>query len=161
MKPLGRTLCNFTSVAMQVTPNMARPDPSTCPCRHNRILFNTTDLFDGHVVSCNPQNIKNQELKKLFEHGAKFRQNIAAETILQSLGLGLHEFVNKKLKNCQSRELANNLKQWETLVYQKCKHNLETYMQNHPDPFKKDSQTEKDIQQLQNIFAVCPVDKTT
>ena len=76
---------------------MARPDPSTCPCRHNRILFNTTDLFDGHVVSCNPQNIKNQELKKLFEHGAKFQQNIAAETILQSLGLGLHEFVNKKL----------------------------------------------------------------
>ena len=57
MKPLGRTLCNFTSVAMQVKPNMARPDPSTCPCRHNRILFNTTDLFDGHVVSRNPQNI--------------------------------------------------------------------------------------------------------
>ena len=51
MKPLGRTLCNFTSVAMQVTPNMARPDPSTCPCRHNSILFNTTDLFDGHVVN--------------------------------------------------------------------------------------------------------------
>ena len=34
-------------------------------------------------------------------------------------------------------------------------------MQNHPDPFKKDIQTEKDIHELQNIFAICPVDKTT
>ena len=63
MKPLGRTLCNFTSVAMQVKPNMKKPDPAQCPCRHNSVIFNTTDTFDGHVVSCNPQNIKNPELQ--------------------------------------------------------------------------------------------------
>ena len=38
MKTLGRTLCNFTTVAIQVKPNMERPDPSMCPCRHNRII---------------------------------------------------------------------------------------------------------------------------
>ena len=50
---------------------MNKPDPTQCLCRHNSVLFNTTDTFDGHAVSCNPQSIKNSELQKLFEYGAK------------------------------------------------------------------------------------------
>ena len=66
----------------------------------------------------NASNTKHGKTNSINESN-EFQQNIAAETMLQSLGLGLHEFVNKKLKNCQNRELANNLKQWETLVYKK------------------------------------------
>ena len=75
--PLGRTLCNYTSVAMQVQPNEPLPDAHSCPCRNNNLLYQTTDLVDGHVVSCNPDLIKNVQVRKLFTYGAKFRQNVS------------------------------------------------------------------------------------
>ena len=159
--PLGRTLCNFTSVALQVEPNMQMPDSVNCPCRNNNLILETNDLTDGHVVSCNPANIINPEVRRLLQYGAKFRQNISAESILESLGLGLFHFVNKKLKNCTDFQFSQRLKQWEKLVYNKCKTNLTNYMANHPDPFPKESRTDTCIKQLRQIFTFCPVDKTT
>ena len=156
--PLGRTLCNFTSVALQVEPNIQMPDPVNCPCRINNLVLETKDLTDGYVVSCNPANIINPEVRRLLEYGAKFRQNISAESILESLGLGLFHFVNKKLKNCTDYQFSQRLKQWETMVYNKCKTNLTNYMTHHPDPFLKESHTDTCINQLQRF---CPVDKTT
>ena len=60
--PLGRTLCNFTSVALQVQPNMQMPNPVKYPCTNNNLIFETKDLADGHVVSCDPANIINPEV---------------------------------------------------------------------------------------------------
>ena len=130
-------------------------------CTNNNLIFETKDLADGHVVSCDPANIINPEVRRLLEYGAKFRQNISAESILESLGIGLQDFVDKKLKNCRDDQLRQSLMKWKTLVYNKCKTNLTNYMKNHPDPFKKESRTEHCIQQLRQIFTFCPVDKTT
>ena len=35
--PLGRILCNFTSVAQQVEPNMQMPDAVNCPWTNNDV----------------------------------------------------------------------------------------------------------------------------
>ena len=66
--PLGRTLCNVTSVALQVEPNMQMPDPVNCPRRNNNLILETKDLTDGHVVSCNPANIINPEVRCLLQY---------------------------------------------------------------------------------------------
>ena len=160
--PLGRTLCNYTSVAMQVQPNEPLPDAHSCPCRNNNLLYQTTDLVDGHVVSCNPDLIKNVQVRKLFTYGAKFRQNVSADTILTSLEIGLDQYVAyQMLKYSFDSSLHRKLSQWQNMVYEKCQMNLKNYMQQHPDPFVKDHCTENFIRSMKEVFTICPVDKTS
>ena len=45
------------------------------------------------VVSCNLDSIENAQVRKLFTYGAKFRQNVSADTILTSVEIGLKEYV--------------------------------------------------------------------
>ena len=53
------------------------------------------------------------------------------------------------------------MESWKELVSKKCKCNLEKYMETHPDPFDQQASSGKVISQLQEIFTICPVDKTT
>ena len=58
--PLGRTLCNFTSVSKTVKPDMALPHSDQCPCRNNSFLHPCEDLADGHIITTDPSIIKDR-----------------------------------------------------------------------------------------------------
>jgi hypothetical protein len=114
--PLGRTLCNFTEVACQVKSSMSLPDHSTCSCRNNPLLHKTDDLADGHVVTADPMAIKDLEIRKLFMYGSKFRHNMSTDTIMESLALGLDDYIAKTLrKNRNNEQLAKTLEKWRDI----------------------------------------------
>jgi len=157
--PLGRSLCNFTQVSMHVPENLPMPLWENCPCRHNSLLYHTGDLVDGHVVSCDPQLLKSTYLRQLFQYGFKFRHNMALDTILVSLELGLQDFFVRKTEQARDPVFIQNMQDWKVQVFQRCKENLSKHVKDNPHfskgPFKMCSV----IKQLKEIFVIGPVDK--
>jgi hypothetical protein len=149
-------------VSKTVKENMPLPDYVTCPCQNNNLISPCDDLVEGHIVSCDPQLIKDNRIRELFEYGFKFRQNLSLESIMESLKLGLQNFVEEASRGCCDWTFIHKLRCWKDKVIQRCQENLNHYLKSHPGiaseklPFG----TAAAIKRFKDIFVICPVDKT-
>ncbi|GBG79256.1 hypothetical protein CBR_g29307 [Chara braunii] len=132
--PLNQ-FCNFTDVALSVTPGMTLPDSSDCECR--RAFPHCSDLVDGHIVSVDYNIISDDSLRKLFQEGSKYRLNGETADVFQALAIGLDEYIAnyKRLLVGHSRyasfsSLSQNLNNWRSAILAHCRSNASS-LSNH------------------------------
>ena len=161
--PSSTLLCNFSMVAKNLSPLCSiMPPASTCPCR-TVLLPSCTDLVDGHVMSTNYDYIRNEELRRQFYYGSVFKNNVDSTAILESISLGIDDYIARisKLPNQLTTQEASNLKEWKQLVLRSCEQNLN----QHTSKFKSNSQRGADaishLKLLREHFTITKVDKLT
>ncbi|GBG90111.1 hypothetical protein CBR_g50203 [Chara braunii] len=128
MPPTRVQSCNFTDVALSVAPDMTLPDSLNCKCR--RAFPHCSDLVDGHVVSVDYNIISDDNLRKLFQEGSKYRLNGETADVLQALAIGLDEY-NASYKNTFARHsrrasfssLSQKLHSWRSAILGHCQSN--------------------------------------
>jgi hypothetical protein len=138
------------------------PLAETCPCR-TILLPNCTDLVDGHVVSTNYDYIRNDELRQQFYYGSVFKLNIDSDSILESISLGINDYIARISISPTALNAQDviNLEEWKQSILQQCHHNLN----QHRHLFKSNSQRGADaishLKLLRENFTITKVDKLT
>jgi len=161
--PSSTLLCNFSTTAKSLSPIHAiMPVADSCPCR-TILLPNCTDLVDGHVMSTNYDYIRNDELRRQFYYGSVFKDNINSTSILESISLGINEYISKVSKppTILTAQVSDNLEEWKQTILQSCEENLNRYRHK----FKSNSQRGADaishLKTLREHFTITKVDKLT
>jgi len=161
--PSSTLLCNFATTAKSLSPIHATlPLADICPCR-TILLPHCTDLVDGHVMSTNYDYIRNEELRQQFYYGSVFKSNIDSDSILESISLGINDYIAKLSKQPTSlnAQESTNLDEWKRTVLEQCQQNLN----EHRHKFKVNSQRGADavnhLKLLREHFTITKVDKLT
>ena len=120
--PYSTVLCNFSKASKSIdSSHSLMPPVSTCPCR-NILLPSCPDLVDGHIMSTNYDYLRNEELRRQFYYGSVFKDNIDKDSILESIELGLSDYINKisqpptQLTNIE----MDNLEEWKRSILHRC-----------------------------------------
>ena len=161
--PYSTLLCNFSKASKSIdSSHSLMPPVDTCPCR-TILLPSCPDLVDGHIMSTNYDYLRNEELRRQFYYGSVFKDNIDKDSILESIELGLSDYINKisqpptQLTNIE----MDNLEEWKRSILHRCQENL----QQHQHKFKSNSQRGVDamsyLKHLRKHFVITRVDKLT
>lgn len=163
--PIRTQFCNFTREALQVTSNMPLPPAQECACR--RHLPDCHDFVDEHVVTVNYNAIPNTSLQHLLWQGSKYRLNFDKSDILPAISLGLSTYIATECSRASAQRLSaeqmhtfrEQLHRWRDAVLNRCRTNLA--VSGPPAQAAMPLGARLALEQLQQHFVICPVDKTS
>ena len=160
VSPNSTFYCNFTKACKNLSPLNLLPPPSEgCSCK-DQLEINASMLVDGHVMTTDYHAIRNRDLRQEFCYGAKYKHNMSLNTIMESVNLGLRQFVEYVTKKV-SKDVAqvNNLELWRSQVSKLCQDNLNANQISMRDENSQNITLLRDVRSLQEHFVITKVDK--
>ena len=142
-------------------------DPSSLPCNCKDSVF--TDQHHGHIVSGDLRLIQNNQLRKLFAKGPKYREKkfVNWDLTEEKMIIAVKEYAQAW---CDKHKFHNGvLSSWISVVSDKIKEKI-LYLKEHRKEKKnlksdkqvlKNAVCQKALEDLHSQFVVVPIDKAS
>ena len=162
-QPVRSKIFNYHQFVKDLDLNEFVKDPNSinCSCSHFDSAFTNND--HGHIITGDLRIVQNNELRKLYTKGPKFREPVELDwnKAKSEIGLGLEQYIlDLSLKKGIDKNVFSG---WKQYIINLVENKIQT-LKNRIKPNKvpsvlKDKNVKSNLKELQSKFVLVPIDK--
>ena len=136
-------------------------DTSTFRCNCSQYDNKFIDAHHKHVLTGDTNIVVNEELRKIFNYGPNFREQMPPnkEKVISSISLGLDRYIDSVAKATKTQ--TNSYSVWKKLVLKECKNKLAKLKPYNYNVILNKDNVKLCLEKLHQDFVLVPVDKAS